>query len=514
MNVPAAPSHGDPPGGALLARVGRWSGPLFFVALLFWDIPGLAPIEQRAAAVTVFTAIWWLTEAVPIGVASLLPAVLLPLCGVVDSREVATAYMNHLILLFLGAFLLALGLERWNVHRRVALQIASRVGGRPRRLVFGFMVAAAFLSMWLNNTATTLMMLPICVALVDAVCGKSSDSEQSNRGDGPEAAFGIALLLGVAYGASVGGVATPVGTAPNQVFLGLVADSFPERPAFSFAQWTFAFTPLVILFVPLASFLLTRVLLRVPRDGQAGAEVLTRALRDLGPWRRPERRMAVLFGITALLWVTQADLRIGAITIPGWEPVIRRLGAAELSAATVALAMAIVGFLVPAGGGERGALLDWNLTKRMPWEVLLLLGGGFALALGFRSSGLDARLGEALGPLLAGLSPWAVTLVIALAVSLLTEITSNTATTQVLLPVLASAGLAAGVDPYLWMLPATVAASCAFMLPVATPPNAVVFSSGRVPIARMARIGVALNLLAVLLITLVFQLVGRPILGI
>ncbi len=501
------------PGGGLLARVGRFAGPIAFLALLLIEIPGLAPLERRAAAVTAFTAIWWLTEAVPIGIASLLPAVLLPLCGVVDSREVSTAYMNHLILLFLGAFLLALGLERWNVHRRVALEIANRVGGKPRRLVFGFMIAAAFLSMWLNNTATTLMMLPICVAVVDAVGDGNADGEPARRGAAAESPFGIALLLGIAYAASVGGVATPVGTAPNQVFLGQVADRFPEREAISFAQWTLAFTPLVLLFVPIAAFLLTRVLLKVPKEGTAGAEVLARALRELGAWRRPERRMAMLFGVTAFLWVTQNDLLLGSFRVPGWEPFARELGAGQLSPATVALALAITGFLVPAGTGDGRALLDWSLTRRLPWEVLLLLGGGFALALGFRNSGLDARLGETLGPLLAGLSPWAVTLVVALSVSLLTEITSNTATTQVLLPVLASAGLASGVDPYLWMLPATVAASCAFMLPVATPPNAVVFSSGRIPIPRMARIGIAINLLAVVLITLVFQLIGRPILG-
>ncbi len=494
-------------GTGRLARAGLIFGPLLFLILWLLPIPGLEQDEQLAAAVTAFTAVWWLTEAVPIGAASLLPAVLLPLFGLVSAEAVARAYMNNLILLFLGAFLLALGVERWNVHRRVALDIACRAGGRPRRLVFGFMAAAAFLSMWLNNTATTLMMLPIGVAVVEAVACEQGADARGRRG---ESAFGLALLLGIAYSASVGGVATPVGTAPNQVFLGQVLDRFPERPELSFAQWTLAFAPLVVFFVPIGAWLLTRVLLKVPSHGTAGAEVLYEARRALGAWRVPEVRMALLFGTTAVLWVTMSDLVLGGFTIPGWENL---LPGSEISTATVALGLAVLGFVLPAGTGDGRMLLDWSITRRLPWEVLLLLGGGFALAVGFRESGLDQRLGELLGPHLSGVSTWVAVLVVTLCVSFLTEITSNTATTQVLLPVLASAGLAAGVDPYVWMLPATLAASCAFMLPVATPPNAVVFSSGHISIPSMARIGVSINFTMVILITLVFQLWSRRILG-
>ena len=504
--VPAAP------GSSRLARVGLWLGPLAALTVLLWPLPEFGPgawepDERRAAAVTALTAVWWLTEAIPIGAASLLPAALLPLFGVVQPDEVARAYMNDLILLFLGAFLLALGIERWNVHRRVALNIACRAGSRPRRLVLGFMLASAFLSMWLNNTATTLMMLPIGVAVVDAVSGEQDGEPGARRLETP---FGIALLLGMAYASSVGGVATPVGTAPNQVFLGQVLDRFPERQEVSFAEWTIAFAPLVVLFVPIGALLLTRVLLRVPESGTAGAEVLERARAALGPWRRPELRMAGLFGLTAFLWVTKSDLELGGTTLRGWENL---LGERTVSNSTVAIFFAIVAFVVPSGAPSGGPLLDWSVAKRLPWEVLLLLGGGFALALGFQASGLDARLGESFGPLLSDAPTWLAVLVIAAGVSFLTEITSNTATTQVLLPVLASAGLAAGVDPYLWMLPATLAASCAFMLPVATPPNAVVFSSGRVAIPTMARVGVWVNVTLVLLITLLFQLWSRPILG-
>jgi sodium-dependent dicarboxylate transporter 2/3/5 len=255
---------------------------------------------------------------------------------------------------------------------------------------------------------------------------------------------------------------------------------------------------------------LTRVLLRVPVHGTAGAEVLERARAALGPWRTPELRMAGLFALTALLWVSKSDLVLGGVTVPGWEGL---LPGSQISNSTVALLFAVLAFLVPSGEAKGRALLDWSITRRLPWEVLLLLGGGFALALGFQESGLDARLGEAFGPLLAGVPTWLAVMLIALGVSFLTEITSNTATTQVLLPVLASAGVAAGVDPYLWMLPATLAASCAFMLPVATPPNAVVFASGRISIPSMARVGITINITMVILITLVFQLWARGVLG-
>jgi sodium-dependent dicarboxylate transporter 2/3/5 len=311
-------------------------------------------------------------------------------------------------------------------------------------------------------------------------------------------------------------VMTPVGTAPNQVYLGFAADLFPERDELSFAQWMLIWLPLLALYLPLGWWLLTRVVLRVESRSTAGAEAIGERRRALGPTTAPEWRMGLLFGATVLLWITRADLELGAFTVPGWQDVWERwTGAGSLSNSTVAVAAAVLAFVVPAGCRvRRGAkLMDWDTAKGLPWEVLLLLGGGFCLAAGVRESGLDEVLGAAFGPALDGLPPWLAVLGVVAAVTFLTEITSNTATTQVLLPVLFSAAVAAGVAPERWMLPATAAASCAFMLPVATPPNAVVYSSGRVSIPRMAGVGFGMNLLLIALITLVFELWGQRWLG-
>ena len=411
-------------------------------------------------------------------------------------------------MLFIGAFIVALGLERWNVHRRMALWIVSRVGTRPRRLVLGFMAASAFLSMWINNTSTTLLMLPIGMAVVASF--ESKDEESCG-------AFAIALLLGMAYSASVGGVGTPVGTAPNQVFLGHLRNMFPGGPELSFGEWLFAWLPLVLLYLPLAWLLLTRVVTKVPSTSSTEISTIAEERAKMGKMSPAERRMALLFFVTALLWVTRADLRIGSFLIPGWVRLVLP-GVEEparwITDATVALAMALLCFVVPSGERPGERLMNWTTAKRMPWEVLLLIGGGFALAAGFQHSGLDETLGGLLGEVFAGKSTWLIVLPVVGFMTALTEITSNTATTAVLIPILGRAAVDAGISPLVTMVPATIAASAAFMLPVATPPNAVVFSSGLIPPQTMARIGLWMNLLLILLITLVFQLWVRDFLGI
>jgi len=488
-----------------IRRLGAALGPALF--LLFLLAPGL-PLDgpqRRVAAVTSWTAVWWITAALPIGVSSLLPAALLPLLGVMDARSVAPLYMHDLVLLFLGAFVIALGLERWGVHRRMALSIIARVGTRPRQLVLGFMVASAFLSFFINNTSTTLLMLPIGVA-----CIASLRADRDVEGAGP---FGMALLLGMAYSASVGGVATPVGTTPNQVFLGQFATKYPDGPEISFGQWVLAFVPLVVLYLPLAWFVLTRLALRVPAGESEGTDSIREQRARLGPMSRAEKLMAAVFAATALLWVTRASLDLGVVRLPGWGELFGAVdGRSRVSDATVAVAMAILCFALPAGGGRR--LMDWETARRMPWEILLLIGGGFALAGAFKASGLDQRVGDALGPYLAHLPEWAIVVCVIACMAALTEVTSNTATTAVLLPVLGEAAAAAGISPLFTMLPATIAASLAFMLPVATPPNAVVFSSRLVPAATMARVGLWMNVLLIVLTSLVFQLWVRPVLGI
>jgi len=464
--------------------VGLILGPLLFLALLFLPGDSLDPVQRRVAAVTALTAVWWIMAVLPIGATSLIPAALFPLLGVLGAREVAPMYLNNLVFLFLGAFVVALGLQRWNVHKRFALWTISKLGTRPPRLVLGFMVASAFLSFWINNTSTTLLMLPIGVAVIASVGGKT------DRGFDP---FAIALLLGMAYSASVGGIATPVGTTPNQVFLGQLADRYPDAPDISFGQWMAAWVPLVVLYIPVGWLLLTRVVLRVPRTSTRSVDTIEKERRLLGRMSRGEKLMTAVFVTTAVLWVTRAGLDVGFVNIPGWAELVAPSWIEEptkyVTDATVATVMAILCFLIPVDRKRGVFLMDWKSASRMPWEVLLLIGGGFAIAGAFKASGLDKELGEMLAPLIEGRSSWVVVAAVVVFMAALTEITSNTATTQVLLPVLAGMAVEADVSPLLLMVPATVAASAAFMLPVATPPNAVVFSSRLVSVARMARVG-------------------------
>jgi sodium-dependent dicarboxylate transporter 2/3/5 len=499
----------EPQSGLAVRRAGLALGPVLFAFILLWPGGPLDAMQRKVAAITALTATWWITAALPIGATSLIPAALLPLMGVMGGRELGPRYMHDLVFLFLGAFVIALGLERWNVHRRMALAIIARVGTGPRRLVLGFMIASAFLSLWINNTSTTLLMLPIGIAVIASVTGRPADVRDP---------FAMALLLGMAYSASVGGMATPVGTAPNQVLLGQLSDAYPDAPPISFGQWMLAWGPLVILYIPLAWLLLTRIVLRVPSTSERGDEVIREERATLGRMGRAEKSMAAVFAATAILWVTRADLDLGFIQMRGW---IHWLLPASIEApekfitdATVATVMAVLCFLIPVEPKRGVFLMDWRTASKMPWEVLLLIGGGFAIAGAFKETGLDSVIGGSLGPVLAGRSEWFMVVAVVLLMAALTEVTSNTATTAVLLPVLGRAAVSADVSPLLFMLPATIAASAAFMLPVATPPNAVVFSSRLVPAPTMARVGLRFNLLMVVLVVLVFQLWSRKVLGV
>ena len=498
----------DERSGPIGRRLGLVLGPALFLTFLFAPNLPLDEAQRSVAAITSLTAVWWITVAVPVGAASLLPVTLLPLLGVMPAKQAAPLYMSDLVMLFIGAFTVALGLERWGVHRRIALFVIDRVGSSRRSLVFGFMAASAMLSFWINNTATTLLMLPIARAVVMRVEGEE-------EGAGVGTPFAICLLLGVAYSSSAGGIATPVGTAPNQVFLGQIAEKFPAGPKISFGEWLLAWAPLVVLFVPITWFLLTRWLYPVAVGTGEAREVIREERARQGPMSAAQRRMSWLFAATAVLWVTRADLSLGSVTIPGWSRFFLGPQAADpqwyaanknlISDSTVALAMALLAFLIPAGKDSREFLMDWRTAVRMPWEVLLLLGGGFCIAKGFEVSGLDGVLGERLQPLFSGHSTWLMVAGVTLFMSLLTEVTSNTATTAVLLPVIGGGALAAQIHPMLVMVPATIAASAAFTMPVATPPNAVVFSSRLIPMKAMARAGIWINLTTVILITLLFQ---------
>lgn len=483
------------------------------------------PREARSTlAVTVLMACWWISVAVPIPVTSLLPLVLFPVLGVMPSGTTAAAYANNNIFLFLGGFILALGVQRWGLHRRIALHIVRAIGTNPSRMVLGFMLATAFLSMWISNTATTLMMLPIALAVIASLGELGDLSDVDDVGDAPRPGpFAPALLLGVAYSASIGGLATPIGTPPNISFLRIQEIMYPAAPAISFGRWTLAFLPLVAVFLPITWLVLTRLVFPLGRrGGGAGAAVIDAELRSLGRIGPAERRMLWIFSATALLWITRADLALGPITIPGWAGVLERLvgepfSAGNLHDATVAIAMAILTFLVPGDPdreGKRRALMDWETAVKLPWGILLLFGGGFAIAGAFQKTGLSRYLGEAFAGQVEGAHPLVLIAAVCLLLTFLTEVTSNTATTEVMLPVLGGTAGAMAIHPLLLLLPATLSASCAFMLPIATPPNAIVFGSGQIEMRQMVRAGIILNLIGVVLISLFFYLVSSRVLGI
>ncbi len=480
---------------------------LFLILLLLPAPRGLGPPAGRMIAVAVLMAVWWLGEAAPIPATALLPLVLFPLLGILPSARVAAFYGHHLIFLFLGGFMIALAMERWNLHKRIALNIIRKTGTGLPRIVLGFMLASAFLSMWISNTATTLMLLPVAMAVVRQVATHSVLPEHSP--DQTErllyGSFGLVLMLGLAYSASIGGIGTLIGTPPNIVFAGFYKTQFPERGEISFVGWMVAALPLVVLMLPLAWWYLCRALPPVPLtrfEVKAGTDaVLAKALKELGPMGRGERFVAWVFGLTALLWVFRRPIALGTWTVPGWS---QWLPWPEMAHdATVAMAMGILLMVAPVGwdgrlrrhDGAHLVVLDWDTVKTgLPWGILLLFGGGFALAGGIKATGLDVWIGQKLAAVQAW-PLWAVVLLLCLGLTFLTELTSNTATATMILPVAASAASAAGIEPLLLMAPAAVSVSFAFMMPVATPPNAIVFGSGWVSVSRMARAGLILNLL-------------------
>ncbi len=442
-----------------------WLGPVLAASgAALMGAQGLPGDMALVAAITLLCVVWWVFEPIPIPVTSLLPLALLPLFGVLTPAQVGQAYGSPLILLLLGGFLLSKAMEHSGAHRRIALGMVNLFGATSgRRLVLGFMAAAAVLSMWISNTATTLMLLPVALAVLEA-------TEQRERLAAP-------LLLGIAYAASVGGLGTPIGTPPNLIFMQVFQETTGEQVTFT--RWMSWGLPVVLVMVPLMALWLTR--------NSAGA--LQVQLPQVGAWRTEERRVMLVFGATALAWITRSE------PFGGWRA---WLDLPQANDASVALLAVVVVFRVPDGKGQR--LLSWERAVTIPWGVLLLFSGGICLAKGFVASGLSDLLGQWLAGM-TSIHPWALIALICLVVTFMTETTSNTASTTLLMPVLAAAALAVGMPPELIMVPAAMSASCAFMLPVATAPNTVVFSSGLVSTARMAREGLLLNFLGVAVIS-------------
>lgn len=454
-------------------RVVLWLAPVLGLAFgigLYGAHIGFAP--ALVAGLTLWVALWWVFEPIPIPFTSLLPLALLPLAGILTGAQVGQAYGHPLILLLLGGFMLSQAIEKSGVHQRIALGMVSALGGTGgARLVLGFMLAAAALSMWVSNSATVLMLLPIALAVLNA----SNDPK-----------LAVALLLGIGYSASIGGLATPIGTPPNLIFLQAYRSATGIE--LSFVQYLSYTLPVVVLMLPLTWLWLTRGL-------RTGTSIL---LPSCGPWRSEERRVLLVFGLIALAWITRAE------PYGGWRT---WFGLPSADDASVALLGCVLLALIPSGrvGEASDRLLDWTHASRIPWGILLLFGSGIALADAFSASGLSRLIGDALGSHLVGLPLLLVVGLIALAVTFMTEVTSNTAVASLLMPLLAASAVGAGADPLPWMFAAALSASCAFMLPVATAPNAIVYSSGRISIAQMAREGLVVNLTGALVITLVVR---------
>ncbi len=458
-------------------RPGLWLGPL--VALAVWLMPaaeGLSPEAQRLAGMALWMALWWVSEAVPIPATALLPIVAFPLLGIMPAGQVTLSYGHHLVYLFVGGFMIAVTLERWGLHRRIALHVIRHSGGGASGLVLGFMLATALLSMWISNTATTMMMVTIGLAVLSQMLPDEPHHEHP---------LGTALMLGIAYAASIGGIATLIGTAPNAILAGVLEQNYGLEV--TFLGWMMFAFPLSLLMLLFTWWYLTRRAfpLRAVELPNARREI-DRQIEALGSMRTPEWRVALVFAAVAVAWIGHGLI--------DWAPL------AGVKDSTIAVAGALVLFALPAGDGHQGALLDWKTAVRIPWDIIILFGGGFALAAGFGETGLTVWLAKQLH-VLQGAPVLAVLLVVGLLVIFLTEMTSNTATASLLLPVLGALALAIDMPPLLLMVSAGLCASFAFMLPVATPPNAIVFGSHCIHVSQMMRAGLALNLVGVLLIT-------------
>ncbi|HFA51992.1 MAG TPA: DASS family sodium-coupled anion symporter [Bacteroidetes bacterium] len=459
--------------------IGLFAGPLLFLLILTSFHPqGMGKQANAILACTAWIAIWWITEAIPIAATALLPIILFPLTGGLDLKATTQAYGHKFVFLYIGGFIIAVAIEKWNLHKRIALNIINLIGTNVSKMILGFMLATAFLSMWISNTATSVMMLPIGMAIVAQLRDNPATEEDENL------IFGKALMLAIAYSASIGGMATLIGTPPNLVLAGIVKETYNVEITFS--QWLVFGLPISILLLFVCWKYLTRFAFRFrQKEFPGGRAEIKKQLHNLGKITFEEKMVMAVFATTAVAWISRSFLL--KKIIPAIDDTI------------IAMVGALILFLLPSGKkGEK--LIDWETAVKIPWGILLLFGGGLAIAAGFQATGLAQWIGQQM-TLLQGVALLLVLLVLIASVNFLTEITSNLATTAMLLPVLAAMAVTIGVHPYILMVGATVAASCAFMLPVATPPNAVVFGSGYLSIPDMMRTGIWMNILSVIILT-------------
>lgn len=455
-------------------------GPLAFIIIQMLNKPeNMTPEAFQVLAVTAWIAIWWVTEAVNIAVTALLVIVLFPLTGALDISSTTAAFGHKYIFLYIGGFMLAIAIEKWNLHRRIALNIISILGTNVANIILGFMVATAFLSMWISNTATSVMMLPIGMAIVSQFKSGSENSDKLNKD------FGKALMLSIAYSASIGGIGTLIGTPPNLVFAGIVSETYQIE--ISFLKWFMFGAPISVILLFLCWKYMTKYAFNFKGASfPGGKEEINRLKNELGPISKEEKYVLIVFVLTTFCWITRSFL-------------LQKLNA-NIDDTIIAMAAGISLFVIPSSNSKK-PIITWKEAVKMPWGIIMLFGGGMALAQAFQSTGLALWIGSQL-TLIEGMSLILVILILIASVNFLTEMTSNLATTAMLLPILAPLALAMDLHPYMLMVSATLAASCAFMLPVATPPNAVVFGSGYLHIPDMIRTGIWMNILSIIIITL------------
>jgi sodium-dependent dicarboxylate transporter 2/3/5 len=485
---------------------GAWLGLLLFIVILFLPTTEQFTVEKRnMLAVLGLMAVWWMTETLPLGVTALLPLVLYPILGIMNTEKVAPNYMHHLVFLFMGGFIIAIALQKWRLHRRFALYVISYIGTNPRKIILAFMLVSAVLSMWISNTATAVMMLPIGLAVIFQFQGENLKPEDKIDN------FSVVLMLGIAYASSIGGISTLIGTPPNIIFSGIFSKFFPTETPVSFVQWLIYVLPLSIIIFFLIWFYLVEFVLKNEKLPQMNSSSYFRdELNKLGAFNSSQIWVLAVFAVTAFLWIFKANLTLGSFTLYGWPHLFGLDG--KIQDSTIAIGMAIFLFIIPAREKKnRKALLEIKDLSKIPWDILLLFGGGFALAEGIRATGLAEYIGQKLH-FLHGLHPFGLIFVVTISVIFITEFTSNTAVATTILPIIAVISINLNIPPMMIMLPATIAASCAFMLPVATPPNAIVFGSRYVPIKKMVKTGFWLNIISASLASVYFYFLFKLIL--
>ena len=481
----SSPRNDKKPAYTTVKLVGLILGPLLFLlTLLFFNPEGLNPEAKAVLAATLWIATWWITEAIPIPITSLLPIILLPITGALDGNAVVSSYGDDIIFLFLGGFFIAMAMEKWNLHQRIALSIIALIGTSPQQIVLGFMVATAFLSMWVSNTAATMMLIPMGLAIVH----QAAISLKGGKYASELPKFEKAIIFSIGYAATIGGLGTLIGTPPLSILAATVGKLFGT--SISFGGWMAFGVPLIVVFIPILWLYLTKVVYKVSfTELPGGKDQINQQRKALGSMSYEEKAVSVVFVFAAFMWITRTFIWEDMLQIP------------NISDGMIAMMAVIILFLIPSKKEGESKLMNWEDSKDIPWGILILFGGGLAIATGFTETGLSNWIGEQL-TFLDGMNLIIIITVSTAVVLLLTEITSNTATATMILPVVASLAIALNVHPYALMVPCAIAANCAFMLPVGTPPNAIIFGTGKITIMEMVKNGFWLNIIGIILIVL------------